>query len=30
MNAVRDSFDDVDVMFGMDELVEDEDVFEFF
>ena len=30
MNAVRDSFDDVDTMFGMDELVEDEEVFEFF
>lgn len=29
MNAVRDSFDDSDVMFGMEELVEDETVFEF-
>jgi len=30
MNAVRDSFDDVDTMFGMNELIEDDEVFEFF
>lgn len=29
MNAVRDSFDDVDMMFGMDELIEDQEIFNF-